>query len=133
VLGSFGRHAVQSVSRVLGEVGKMPPETWDAIQQHWSSPRSFIAMARHFRALPHSARQVRDEEASAGPWRFPLNVLGASGNPAGTRAAQGDIARLSLCGRYEVVEGAGHWVHLDRPDVVERELLALVRAWRETA
>ena len=122
---------MQAVSRVLGEVGKMPPETWDAIQQHWSRPRSFIAMTRHFRALPQSARQVRDEEAFAGPWTFPLVVLGAAGNSATTRAAQGDIAGLSSRGRYDAVEGAGHWVHLDRPDVVERELLALVRASRE--
>ena len=131
VLGSFGRSAVQAVSRVLGEVGKMPPETWDAVQQHWARPRSFIAMARHFATLPLSARQVRDAEAGGATWTFPLVVLGAAENSADTQARQSLIAALSSRGRYEVVPGAGHWVHLDRPEVVERFILDVVRESRD--
>lgn len=131
VLGSFGREAVRAVSRVLGEVGKMPPETWDAIQHHWTRPRSFVAMARHFRTLPQSAREVRDAEAAGVTWSFPLVVLGAEANPPGVRAAQAAIAALSSRGRYAPVAGAGHWVHLDRPEAVEHAILELVEAWRE--
>jgi pimeloyl-ACP methyl ester carboxylesterase len=131
VLGSFGQHAVKAVSRVMGEVGKMPPDTWDAIQHHWSRPRSFIAMARHFGALPRSARLLRDQQSKGTSWAFPLVVLGAAGNPTAVRAMQGDIARLSSRGRYEAVTGAGHWVHLDRPEVVQGAILDMARAWTE--
>jgi pimeloyl-ACP methyl ester carboxylesterase len=128
LLGSFGPHAVQAVSRVLGEVGKMPPDTWDAIQYHWSRPRSFLAMARHFAALPRSARLLRDEHSTATPWTFPLVVLGASDHPPAARARQEEIARRSSRGRYEAVAGAGHWVHLDRHDAVQEAILELVRS-----
>jgi pimeloyl-ACP methyl ester carboxylesterase len=130
LLGSFGTSAVQAVSRVLGEVGKMPSDTWDAIQYHWSRPRAFIAMARHFQTLPLSAARVRDEEAAGEPWTFPLLVLGAGKNEELVRDEQQRIAHLSARGRYEVVAGAGHWVHLDRPDVVQRAILEALREVR---
>ena len=130
LLGSFGAGAGQAVSRVLGEVGKMPPDTWDAIEHHWSRPRAFTAMARHFQTLPLSAARVRDDEAGGAQWTFPLIVLGAEKNDEAVRGEQRRIAHLSSRGRYAVVAGAGHWVHLDRPDVVERAILEVLREVR---
>ena len=123
LLGTFGATATAAVSRVLGEVGKMPPDTWDAIQFHWSQPRAFVAMARHFQGLPRSAAQVRDAEAAGRRWSFPLAVLGAGQNGEESRREQRRIAQLSSRGRYDEVPGAGHWVHLDAPDVVTRAIL----------
>jgi pimeloyl-ACP methyl ester carboxylesterase len=131
ILGSFGVRAVQAVSRVMGEVGKMPPDTWDAIQAHWSRPRAFLAMAHHFAALPASAREVRDAEiARARRWTMPLVVLGASNLTAAQRSTQEQLARQSTAGRQEVIASAGHWIHLDRPELVRDAILDVVRAFR---
>lgn len=131
LLGSFGGRATQAVSRVMGEVGKMPPETWDAIQAHWSRPRAFLAMARHFAALPASAREVQRAAGNrTRAWTMPLVVLGAATLTSAQRAAQEDAARQSSRGRYATVAGAGHWVHLDRPVVVRDAVLEVLEAAR---
>jgi pimeloyl-ACP methyl ester carboxylesterase len=131
LLGAFGAPAVAAVSRVMGEVGKMPPETWDAIQAHWSRPRSFLAMARHFAALPASAREVRDAElARTTPWTMPLVVLGACSLTDSQRVGQRRLAAQSTRGRHVPVPGAGHWIHLDRPAVVREVILEILRAAR---
>lgn len=133
ILGSFGVRAVEAVSRVMGEVGKMPPETWDAIQAHWSRPRAFVAMARHFASLPSSAREVRDAgRARAGRWTMPLVVLGAGQLSEAQRAAQQRMADQSTRGRYEVVADAGHWIHLDHPALVRDTILDIVRGARSS-
>ena len=132
LLGSFGAGAAQAVSRVLGEVGKMPRDTWDAIEHHWSRPRAFTAMARHFQTLALSAALVRDEEAAGDAWTFPMVVLGAEKNDEAVRTEQRRIAQLSSRGRYDVVAGANHWVHLDRQDVVERAIVEVLHEVRGT-
>jgi len=129
VLGSFGSRAVAAVSRVMGEVGKMPPDTWDAIQAHWSRPRAFVAMARHFAALPASGREVRDAlRERGGPFTFPLVVLCAATATARQREWLGDLATISARGRVEIVPGAGHWIHLDRPDIVRDAVFEVLEA-----
>jgi pimeloyl-ACP methyl ester carboxylesterase len=119
VLGAFGKEAVSAVSRLMGEIGKMPPEVWDAVQAHWTRPRSFLAMARHFATLPRSAALVRESAARA-PWSFPLVVLGVADSSSGPPGAQRAIAARSTRGRFVPVPAAGHWIHLDQPDVVEQ-------------
>jgi pimeloyl-ACP methyl ester carboxylesterase len=127
LLASFGPRAQQAVSRVMGEIGKMPPDTWDAVQAHWSRPRAFLAMARHFVALPASAWEVRDaERVRTVPWTMPLVVLGAGGVTETQRAAHEHLASQSPRGSHHRVAGAGHWVHLDRPEVVRGAILELV-------
>jgi pimeloyl-ACP methyl ester carboxylesterase len=129
VLGSFGSRAAAAVSRVMGEVGKMPPDTWDAIQAHWSRPRSFIAMARHFAGLPASGREVRDALGErGGPFTFPLVVLCAATATDRQREWLGDLAAISTRGRVEVVPGAGHWIHLDRPEVVRNAVFEVLES-----
>ncbi|HEY8550744.1 MAG TPA: alpha/beta hydrolase [Vicinamibacterales bacterium] len=128
VLGGFGRQAVAAVSRVMGEVGKMPPEVWDAIQAHWSHPRAFLAMARQFAVLPASADEVRAHAASrTRPWSFPLVVLGAEQAPELKVRVQQEIATRSTAGEWIAAAGAGHWIHLDRPDAVMETLTRLIR------
>jgi len=130
ILGAFGRDATAVVTRIVGEVVKMAPEVRPAVRAHWSRPKSFVAMARHFAALGASAREV--ERALSGailPWPFPVIVL-TSGTAAPHQiAAQHRLAECSAAGR-QIVAAAGHWIHLDDPDTVARAIGDVVEAAR---
>jgi pimeloyl-ACP methyl ester carboxylesterase len=97
--------------RLVGEVRKMPKEHWPAIAEHWSEARSFEAMAGNLEQLPVSVAQL-DERRGLGD--LPLVVL-SGGKMAAEHEAD---ARLSSRGECVVVEGSGHWIQLDAPDVV---------------
>lgn len=131
ILGAFGREASAVVTRIAGEVVKMAPEVRPAVQAHWSRPKSFVAMARHFAALEASAREV--ERALSGtiePWPFPVVVLTSGTAAPGQIAAQRRLAGRSAAGR-QVVAAAGHWIHLDEPDTVARAIGEVVEAARQ--
>jgi pimeloyl-ACP methyl ester carboxylesterase len=123
----FGAEAAGVLSRLVGEVQKLPAETWPAVQTLWSQPKCFAAMAAHLAALPESARQV----AAASDLRdIPLVVITAGHQPDECRVEHERIAALSSRGRQIVVEGSGHWVHLDHPAVVAGAISEVVQVAR---
>ena len=127
VMKSFGKDVAGLITRMVGEVTKLPPEVWPAIRAHWSRPRSFATMARYLAALPKSSAEFL--EASPLP-AVPLIVLSADCT-GDQLAAQKELASLCTGGKCRVVPGCGHWIHLDSPDVVVEavmEVLAKVRA-----
>jgi pimeloyl-ACP methyl ester carboxylesterase len=112
--------------RLVGEVRKMPRESWPAIAQHWSQAQSFLAMARNLENLPVSATQL-DENASLD--HIPVRIVSA-GRTTGGVANPEHVrdASLSSRGVSLVAKEAGHWVQLDDPDLVVsaiREVVAL--------
>lgn len=131
ILGAFGRDASAVVTRIVGEVVKMAPEVRPAVQAHWSRPKSFAAMGRHFAALEASARDVqRALSAATAPWPFPVVVLTSGAALPEQVAAQRRLAERSAAGR-QVVAAAGHWIHLDDPDIVARAIAELVETVRQ--
>ena len=132
---SSGR-GVLFTERMVGEIRKLPHEVWPMIQAHWCDPKSFEGMARYLEALPESAAAVGAEIARARSvfdfalGDIPLTILSAGNTSPAQRAGQQDLAALSSRGRLEVVEDSGHWIQLNRPDVVIRaaaETVASVR------
>ena len=116
------------IDRMVGQIQKLPPETWPMIQAHWCDPKSFEGMARYLEALPGSAAAAAGDLARIGD--LPLIVLSAERASAGERTWHHELAARSSRGRIEIVGGSGHWVQLDRPDAVIRaidEMLADVR------
>jgi pimeloyl-ACP methyl ester carboxylesterase len=115
------------INRIAGEVGKMPREVWPMVAAHWCNPASFLGMAAHFEALPASA----DEVLAAGPIDgIPVTVLTAGKNEPVPDDA---IRAVAPCARHVVAHESGHWIHLDEPELVLREILALVEAARSPA
>lgn len=93
------------------------------------------AMQGELKAAHVTSRQAR----RAGPFpSVPLIVLtqraAASKWPGGLGkvwgAAQRNMVKLSALGRFKVAEGSGHNVHQDRPDMVVRAVLNVVKAAR---
>jgi len=122
VMKSFGKNIAGLITRMVGEVTKLPPEVWPAIRAHWSGPHSFATMARYLAALPKSSAEFL--EASPLP---PVPLLVLSADCSGDQlAAQKELASLCADGECRVVSGCGHWIQLDRPEVVVVAVLQML-------
>lgn len=122
------RSGESAISRVLGEVRKMPPETWPIVRAHWCQPKCFLGMASYLESLPASSI----EAAAMGelPARIPVTILSAATAVPGQLAEREAIARHSLSGKHIIAANSGHWVHLDQPELVVqaiREMADFVR------
>ncbi len=108
--------AESTLSRLVGEVQKMPRETWPMIQAHWCQPKGFLGMSEYFKYLPHSAAEAAAlMEPSA---KIPVVVLSASNSTSAQLAERTAMATHSSRGRHIVAEKSGHWIHLDEPALV---------------
>lgn len=115
VLRGFGAQASQVVNRIVGEVTKLPSHLMVAVRAHWTRPKSFFTQARYFASLPASSREALK---LALPSHLPLIVLSAD-NPIPARAEeQRQLAKLCSDVEHVVVPNCGHWIHLDRAELV---------------
>jgi len=112
---SSGR-AESTLSRLVGEVQKMPRETWPMIRAHWCQPKGFLAMSEYFKSLPRSAAEAA--ACSEPSPDIPVVVLSAANCTSAQLAEHAAMAHHSSRGRHIVAEKSGHWIHLDEPDLV---------------
>ena len=104
--------------RVVGEIGKLPRELWPIIAWHWSQAKNFEGMVRHLECLPESAAEMTAFELDPS---LPVTALLAEG---------ADDPGLPRQWRIVRVAGSGHWIQLDRPDLVVGAVRDLLRADR---
>jgi pimeloyl-ACP methyl ester carboxylesterase len=123
----FGTETAGVLDHLVGEVQKLPPETWPTVRALWSQPKCFVGMARHLSGLPASAVEV---EACARLGNIPLVVISAGRQPEASRQAYERMAALSTRGRHIVSLASGHWIHLDDPEIVVSAIKDLVDAAR---
>ncbi|HYO81238.1 MAG TPA: alpha/beta hydrolase [Bryobacteraceae bacterium] len=114
--------AASVTDRIAGQVMKLPPEVWPIVQSHWCRPHSFQSMAEHLACLPSVA-------AAAAAARIVPDIerVVISGGHLGEHELA-EHRRLST--RHVVADNSGHWVHLDRPDVIVDLVCALVHGYR---
>jgi pimeloyl-ACP methyl ester carboxylesterase len=120
--------AESTLSRLVGEVQKMPRETWPMIQAHWCQPKGFLGMSEYFKCLPQSAAEAA-ALLEPSP-EIPVTVLSASNSTPAQLAERTAMASHSLRGTHIVAEKSGHWIHLDEPSLVVdaiREMVAQSR------
>jgi pimeloyl-ACP methyl ester carboxylesterase len=103
------------ISRLVGEVGKMPREVWPMIQAQWCLPKSFEGLAAALEALPASAAEA---EGLALPASIPLTILSAASSTPAQVAERAALADRALRGRHILAQKSAHWIHLDQPDLV---------------
>jgi len=102
-------------SRLVSEVGKLPRDAWPVVQAHWCDPKCFEGMAAHLEQLPASAASL----AALGSLPdVPVCVISAGTSTDAEREEREAMLRGLSCGEHLVVEDAGHWVQLDRPELV---------------
>jgi len=125
----LGPRALRTLEHLVGEVRKLPPEVHPAVQALWCQPKCFRGMAEHLGALPPMGA------AAAGVTTLgdvPLAIVSSGDQPPAVLAQHQALSRLSSRGRHVVAARSGHWVHLDEPEVVVREIhtIALDRSVR---
>ncbi len=119
---SSGRGGAAFTERMVGEVRKLPRDAWKGVQLHWSDPKCFSASARHLKSLPEIARAVL---AEAPKIETPMIVLSAGNSSDAQRADHERLVRESRRARLEIVPDSGHWILLDRPDLVANAIRKL--------
>ena len=111
----FGSEATKVLTRLVGEVQKLPPEAWPAVASHWSQSKCFTSMGRHLSGLSRSAAEIARCHISP---VVPVTVITAASQPQANREAHARIAASSKYGRQIFASASGHWVHLDEPALV---------------
>ncbi len=125
----FGSEASGVLNHLVGEVQKLPPETWPSVRALWSQPKCFGGMARHLAGLPASAFEANECGALGD---IPLVVISAGRQPEASQLDHERTAALSSRGRHIVAADSGHWVHLDQPELVVsaiRNVIKKGKAW----
>lgn len=110
-----GGQGASTMDRLVGEVRKLPPELWPVIQSHWCRPSSFRSMADHLASLPQVAAAVACNPL---PARIPVTVISGGHLSREHLREHEEIAGRSRQGVHIVAERSGHWIHLDRPELV---------------
>jgi len=112
------------ISRLVGEVGKMPREVWPMVTTHWCLPKSFEGLAAALEALPHSSAEAASLVL---PASIPLTILSAANSTPAQRAEREALAKRSVRGQHLVAAKSGHWIHLDEPALVVDAIRDLIR------
>ena len=117
-----GSALMQNLAR---EVAKLPRELRSTVRAHWSRPKGFLAMAEYLEALPACAAAGLKMRI---PANTPVTILSA-GNATAEELLERDAwAGQSERGRHSKVPGTGHWLQLERPDLIDaavREMVTL--------
>jgi pimeloyl-ACP methyl ester carboxylesterase len=101
--------------RLVGEIRKLPSDLWPVVKSHWCVPRSFLTMAEYLKLLPQScALTIQDDSLRD----LPLVVLSSDRSAPDVFQAHRQTAGLSRHGTHHVLADCGHWVQLDRPELV---------------
>ena len=103
------------LERLIGEIRKLPPETHPMIAAHWSRARSFTALAAYLECLPACAQQALNMPLSA---EIPLTILSAASATIDELAERAAWTAANQNARHIQVEGTGHWLQLERPELV---------------
>jgi len=120
------RGALQRVDEeVMAPAAKLPSDVRAIAQRFWREAKFFEALGSQIESIGESAATVPvDQEFGDVPM---VVVSGETNSDAGQLARQERLAARSRRGRHVIARRSGHWIPLDRPDVVVaavREVMA---------
>ena len=121
-----GRGLLKRVDEeVLAPAARLPREARAVAQRFWTRPQFFEALGSQIESISASAASVPVDQSFGA---LPLVVVsGELNSDAGQLARQQRLAARSTRGRHVVAERSGHWIPLDRPDVVVDAVRSIVR------
>jgi pimeloyl-ACP methyl ester carboxylesterase len=123
----FGPTTARTLDRLVGEVRKLPPEVYPAVQALWCQPKCFRAMADYLVALPDAARSVSTLRP---PADLPLVVISSGDERSEVVARHRSLAQSSRRGRHITAANSHHWAQFDEPQLIVAVIRELVDAAR---
>jgi pimeloyl-ACP methyl ester carboxylesterase len=105
------------------EVAKLPRELRSTVRTHWSRPKGFLAMAEYLEALPSCAAAGLKMSV---PANIPVTILSAGNANAEELRERDAWAGQSERGRHLKIPGTGHWLQLERPELIADVVRELV-------
>jgi pimeloyl-ACP methyl ester carboxylesterase len=132
-LARDGFAMVEHLYRDWSPSWRPPPDALRLVQDTLSRPGTLQAALGYYR---HTMRPVFDDpgqldvmlQAMGVPLQVPaLYLHGAEDGCIGVELARGIEPYFARGVRVEIVEGAGHFLHQERPDVVTRAILDFLR------
>jgi pimeloyl-ACP methyl ester carboxylesterase len=113
---------------VMAPAAKLPPDVRAIAQRFWTQPKFFEALGSQIESIGASAAAI---PVSQDFGDLPVVVVsGETNSDAGQLGRQGRLAARSTRGRHLIAERSGHWIPLDRPDVVVQAVRDVVAATR---
>ena len=121
LLGAFGHAGGKAMIKGSANPGAFSDADLERYAEAWSHPGSLTAMLNYYRAL-------RDRRAldPAPPITAPVLVLWAEKDAFLERFVAERALEVCTNGRLSVVPGASHWLHIEQPQRVNREVLAFL-------
>jgi pimeloyl-ACP methyl ester carboxylesterase len=126
-LKMFGPTATITIERLIGEIGKLPPEVHPVVQAHWCQPKCFRAVADHLKVLQEAAAFVGSLESLPD---VPLVTISSGELPSERIDEHRALARLSSNGRHVIAGKSGHWIQFDEPELIVTAIRGVVDASR---
>lgn len=115
------RHADEEV---LAPARLLPPHLREIARRMWTQPKFFEALGSQIAAIHESAKEVPADQDFGD---LPVTVIsGERNSDAGQLSRQARLAARSRRGRHLVASGSGHWIPLERPDVVVEAIREVV-------
>ncbi len=125
IVGLVSRGRLQrEQEEILAPIWKLPPDLRRSLRWMWTQPKFFDALGSQIESIRRSAEEVLDAGGSFA--NVPIAVVSATAPEARHIAMQEQLVRHSSRGRRVVASASGHWVPLDRPDVVVRAVREIV-------
>lgn len=117
-LRSFDYATLRAMMQASASTDTFEPGALDRYADAWAQPGSLTGMLNYYRAMRE--RRMPDTPARIVP---PALILWAGDDSFLERHVA--EAGLALCdqGRLEIVEGASHWLHLEQPARVDRQIV----------
>jgi pimeloyl-ACP methyl ester carboxylesterase len=125
----FGPTAARTLTRLVGEVQKLPPDVHPILQALWCQPKCFHAMASHLAALEATAACVAGITSLP---NVPLVIISGGDQSQSTIARHRVLAGLSPQSRHVVATKSAHWIQFDEPDLVGAAIRHIVDHARQS-
>jgi len=110
------------LSRIKGEVGKMPESLRPKVAAHWSRPSHYAGMSNHLKAVTATVREMQD----AGPIQgIPVTLLTPG---TSTPLCENGLRRIGDNVQQLIAPQCTHWAHLEQPELVIESISKMVRA-----
>ncbi len=124
-----GSRGSAAITNLVGEVRKLPPEVWPTVRAHWSDPKCFRALAGYLQCLPKSASYAAEMAPVKG---IPTIILSAANARQEELEEREEWIKQSGVGRQIRVAESGHWLHLEKPELVVAAVGEMVQLFRDS-